>query len=210
MSFDLSIMEASRRACIEDCLSIERLALQLNGLARMDYDFLSHKARHLLAIGYNVGEHRLDSSYYDAICWLRKRDFPVSLRLLKESCPRKAGSPWDVCSPPAGGEPVLLSWGGSMFEYLMPLLVMPTYEDTLLDRTCKAAVDGQIEYGRKPGAPWGISPLGYNAIDVHLNYQYRSFGVPGMGSNARRLAEDLVIAPYASALALRSRPRRHV
>ena len=92
-----------------------------------------------------------------------------------------------------------------MFEYLMPLLVMPTYENTLLDQTYKAAVERQIEYGRQRGVPWGISESGYNTIDVHLNYQYRAFGVPGLGLK-RGLAEDLVIAPYASALALMVAP----
>ena len=92
-----------------------------------------------------------------------------------------------------------------MFEYLMPLLVMPTYENTLLDQTCKAAVKRQIEYGKQRGVPWGISESGYNAIDVHLNYQYRAFGVPGLGLK-RGLAEDLVIAPYASAMALMVAP----
>ena len=103
------------------------------------------------------------------------------------------------------GEPILLSWGGSMFEYLMPLLVMPTYENTLLDQTYKAAVAGQIEYGKKRGVPWGISESGYNMIDGRLNYQYRAFGVPGLGLQ-RGLSEDLVIAPYASALALMVAP----
>ena len=92
-----------------------------------------------------------------------------------------------------------------MFEYLMPLLVMPTYDNTLLDQTYKAAVEWQIEYGRKRGVPWGISESGYNTVDVHLNYQYRAFGVPGLGLK-RGLAEDLVIAPYASALALMVAP----
>lgn len=88
-----------------------------------------------------------------------------------------------------------------MFEYLMPLLVMPTYENTLLDRTCRAAVQRQIEYGQLRGVPWGISESGYNRTDAHLNYQYRAFGVPGLGVK-RGLAEDLVIAPYASSMAL--------
>src|SRR6185436_2910443 len=105
----------------------------------------------------------------------------------------------------AAGGPVLISWSGSMFEYLMPLLVMPTFDNTLLDQTCKAAVERQIEYGRKRGVPWGISESGYNGIDVHLNYQYRAFGVPGLGLK-RGLAEDLVVAPYASALALMVTP----
>ncbi|MFS6641896.1 hypothetical protein WHK13_14305, partial [Staphylococcus aureus] len=75
-----------------------------------------------------------------------------------------------------GGEPVLLSWSGSMFEYLMPMLVMPSYESTLLDQTCRAAVARQIEYGRQLGLPWGVSESGYNTMDAHFNYQYRAFG----------------------------------
>ena len=100
----------------------------------------------------------------------------------------------------AAGEPALLSWSGSMFEYLMPLLVMPTYENTLLDRTCRAAVHRQIAYGRECGVPWGMSESGYNMLDAALNYQYRAFGVPGLGLK-RGLATELVIAPYATALA---------
>ena len=92
-----------------------------------------------------------------------------------------------------------------MFEYLMPLLVMPTYENTLLDQTYRAAVRRQIEYGAQRGVPWGISESGYNAVDAGLNYQYRAFGVPGLGLK-RGLAEDLVVAPYASALALMVAP----
>ena len=93
-----------------------------------------------------------------------------------------------------------------MFEYLMPLLVMPNYENTLLDQTCKGAVRQQIEYGRLRGVPWGVSESGYNRTDIHLNYQYRAFGVPGLGLK-RGLAEDLVIAPYATAMALMVAPR---
>src|SRR5438874_12731994 len=92
-----------------------------------------------------------------------------------------------------------------MFEYLMPLLVMPTYENTLLDQTYRAAVERQIEYGRQRSVPWGMSESGYNTVDVHLNYQYRAFGVPGLGLK-RGLGEDLVVAPYASALALMIAP----
>jgi len=92
-----------------------------------------------------------------------------------------------------------------MFEYLMPVLVMPTYENTLLDQTCQAAVERQIEYGKKHGVAWGISESGYNTIDASSNYQYRAFGVPGLGFK-RGLTEDLVIAPYASALALMVAP----
>jgi hypothetical protein len=94
-----------------------------------------------------------------------------------------------------------------MFEYLMPLLVMPTYANTLLDQTCKAAIVRQIEYGRQRAVPWGISESGYNSFDVGLNYQYRAFGVPGLGLK-RGLVDDLVVAPYASALSLLLMPEK--
>ena len=99
----------------------------------------------------------------------------------------------------------MLSWGGTMFEYLMPQLIMPTYENTLLNQTYRAIVRRQIEYGGQRDVPWGISESGYNMTDVNLIYQYRAFGAPGLGFK-RGLIEDLVIAPYASALALMVEP----
>lgn len=93
-----------------------------------------------------------------------------------------------------------------MFEYLMPQLIMPSYPNTLLEQTCKAAVSRQIEYGRQRAVPWGISESCYNLTDMHQVYQYRAFGVPGLGFK-RGLGEDLVIAPYASALALTVLPK---
>ncbi len=198
------IREASRRAGAR-IAAVERLALQSNELARMEYDFLFDKARHLLAIGYNVGERRQDSSYYDLLA--SEARFSSFVAIAQGELPQDNWFALGRLLTTTGGEPILLSWSGSMFEYLMPLLVMPTYENTLLDQTCKAAVASQIEYGRKCGVPWGISECGYNAIDVQLNYQYRAFGVPGLGLK-RGLAEDLVIAPYASALALMVAPEK--
>ena len=202
MNFNGLITEASRRAGAR-IAAIERLALQSGELARMEYDFLFDEARHLLAIGYNVSERRRDSSYYDLLA--SEARFSSFVAIAQGQLPQESWFALGRLLTTAGGEPILLSWSGSMFEYLMPLLVMPTYEHTLLDQTCKAAVARQIEYGRKRGVPWGISECGYNAIDVHLNYQYRAFGVPGLGLK-RGLAEDLVIAPYASALALMVAP----
>ena len=83
----------------------------------------------------------------------------------------------------------------------MPMLVMPSYENTLLDETMQGAVERQIQYGRQRGVPWGMSESGYNVTDAQLNYQYRAFGVPGLGLK-RGLAEDLVVAPYATVMAL--------
>ncbi len=196
------ITEASRRAA-ERIAAIEKLALQSGELSRMDYDFLFDPTRHLLAIGYNVAERRRDASFYDLLA--SEARLSCFVAIAQGQLPQESWFALGRLLTTAGGEPILLSWSGSMFEYLMPLLVMPTYEHTLLDQTYKAAVDRQIEYGRKRGVPWGISESGYNTVDVHLNYQYRAFGVPGLGLK-RGLADDLVIAPYASALALMVAP----
>ncbi len=196
------VTEASQRARTR-MAAIKGLALLSDVLARMEYGFLFDESRHLLAIGYNVGERRRDASYYDLLA--SEARFSSFVAIAQGQVPQENWFALGRLLTTAGGEPILLSWSGSMFEYLMPLLVMPTYEHTLLDQTCKAAVARQIEYGKKRDLPWGISECGYNAIDVHLNYQYRAFGVPGLGLK-RGLAEDLVIAPYASALALMVAP----
>lgn len=105
----------------------------------------------------------------------------------------------------AGKDPVLISWSGSMFEYLMPLLIAPVYEDTLLDQTHKGAVKRQIEYGQRRNLPWGLSESCYNMVHANMDYMYRAFGVPGLGLK-RGLADDYVVAPYASMMALMIEP----
>jgi cyclic beta-1,2-glucan synthetase len=183
--------------------TIESLAGECGELAAMQYDFLYNKTRHLLAIGYSISERRRDTSYYDLLA--SEARLCSFVAIAQGQLPQESWFALGRLLTTSGGEAILLSWSGSMFEYLMPLLVMPTYENTLLDQTYKAAVERQIEYGNKRGVPWGISESGYNTIDAHLNYQYRAFGVPGLGLK-RGLAEDLVIAPYASALALMVAP----
>jgi cyclic beta-1,2-glucan synthetase len=197
-----AIKEASIRAR-ERIVVIEDLASQSGELARIDYDFLYDKTRHLLAIGYNLSEKRRDASYYDLLASEARLSSFVGIA--QGLLPQESWFALGRLLTTAAGEPILLSWSGSMFEYLMPLLVMPTYEQTLLDETYKAAVARQIEYGKKRGVPWGVSESGYNTIDGHLNYQYSAFGVPGLGLK-RGLAGDLVVAPYASALALMVAP----
>ena len=183
--------------------AIKELCLQCEALASMEWGFLFDRTRHLFSIGYHVDEHRRDSGYYDLLA--SEARFSNFVAIAQGQLPQDSWFALGRLLTTAGGEPVLLSWSGSMFEYLMPLLVMPNYEHTLLDQTFKVAVARQIEYGRKRGVPWGISECGYNAIDAHFNYQYRAFGVPGLGLK-RGLSEDLVIAPYASALALMVAP----
>jgi cyclic beta-1,2-glucan synthetase len=183
---------------------IGSLALQCGQLADAEYAFLFDKTRRLLAIGYNVEASRRDESFYDLLA--SEARLCCFVAIAQGQLPQESWFALGRLLAGVGGEPILISWSGSMFEYLMPLLIMPTYENTLLDRTCKTAVKRQIEYGKMRGVPWGISESGYNTIDVHLNYQYRAFGVPGLGLK-RGLAEDLVIAPYASALALMVAPQ---
>jgi cyclic beta-1,2-glucan synthetase len=194
----LDLPEASDRAR-ERISAIERLSLQCGEFARVEYDFLYDKGRHLLSIGYNVSERRRDSGYYDLLA--SEARLCTFVAIAQGQLPQESWFALGRLLTAAGGEPILLSWSGSMFEYLMPLLVMPMYENTLIDQTCKAAVGRQIDYGKKRNVPWGMSESGYNMVDVRLNYQYRAFGVPGLGLK-RGLASDLVVAPYASALAL--------
>lgn len=186
-------------AAREHLAVLERLVFQAGEMAKMEYGFLFNPAQRQLAIGYNVGEQRRDASYYDLLA--SEARFTNFVAIAQGQLPQESWFALGRMLTAHDGETALLSWSGSMFEYLMPLLVMPTFENTLLDQTCKAAVNRQIAYGRERGVPWGISESGYNAVDVQFNYQYRAFGVPGLGLK-RGLGEDLVIAPYASALAL--------
>ncbi len=183
--------------------AIHRLAKLAGELAEMDYRFLYDRATRLLCIGYHVDERRLDPSYYDLLA--SEVRLGVFVAIAQGQIPQESWFALGRVLTSAGGEPILLSWSGSMFEYLMPQLVMPTYDDTLLDQTARAAVARHIQYGRQCGLPWGISEAGYNTVDLQLNYQYRAFGVPGLGLK-RGLADDLVVAPYATALALMVAP----
>jgi Cellobiose phosphorylase len=197
-----SLIEATTRARARIGV-IEDLARESGEFARMEYDFLYDEARHLFAIGFNVGENRRDASYYDLLA--SEARLSTFVAIAQGHVRQESWFALGRLLTTAAGEPILLSWSGSMFEYLMPLLVMPTYENTLLDETYKAAVARQIEYGKTRGVPWGVSESGCYTIDGQLNYQYSAFGVPGLGLK-RGLAGDLVVAPYASTLALMVAP----
>jgi cyclic beta-1,2-glucan synthetase len=183
----------------------EDLARQCDELANMEWDFLYDKSSHLFTIGYNVQEHRIDSSYYDLLA--SEVRLCIFVCIAQGKLPEESWFALGRLLTNVDGGSILLSWSGSMFEYLMPLLVMPTYENTLLDQTYKGAVEWQIRYGKKTGRPWGISESGYNMINAGFNYQYRAFGAPGLGLK-RGLEEDTVIAPYASAMALMVAPEK--
>ncbi len=199
---DRRIELGSERARVR-IAALRQRARQAGELAEMEYGFLYDKAARLLAIGYNVDERRRDSSYYDLLA--SEARLTVFVAIAQGQLPQESWFALGRLLTRSGGEPILLSWSGSMFEYLMPQLVMPNYDHTLLDQTMRSAVARQIEYGQQRGLPWGMSESGYNAVDVQLNYQYRAFGVPGLGLK-RGLAEDLVVAPYATVMALMVAP----
>jgi cyclic beta-1,2-glucan synthetase len=182
---------------------LEQAAHQCQELADMDFSFLFDKSRDLFAIGYNVADNRLDNSFYDLLASEARLGSFVAIA--QDQLGQEHWFALGRLLTKAGGATALVSWSGSMFEYLMPLIVMPTYGNTLLDETYRAVVRRQIDYGRQRGVPWGMSESGFNTVDGHLNYQYRAFGVPGLGLK-RGLAEDVVVAPYAGALALMVAP----
>nr|WP_320050490.1 glucoamylase family protein [uncultured Desulfuromonas sp.] len=184
--------------------TIDSLIARCGRLAEMDFAFLYESSRGLLCIGYDVGERRRDPACYDLLA--SEARLASFLLIAKGQVPQTHWFSLGRLLTSRGGAISLISWSGSMFEYLMPQLIMPSYPNTLLEQTCKAAVARQIEYGRQRAVPWGISESCYNATDLHQVYQYRAFGVPGLGFK-RGLGDDLVIAPYASALALTVLPK---
>jgi cellobiose phosphorylase len=196
----VALSQAAARAA-QRIDTLRALAHRCERLADLDYDFLYDRNRRLLSIGFNVHDNRLDASFYDLLASEARLTSFVAIAGGKLPQEHWFSLGRQVTASSTGGRPVLLSWSGSMFEYLMPLLVMPTYERTLLDETYRGVVTRQMAYGAERGVPWGISESGYNKTDAQLNYQYRAFGVPGLGFK-RGLRDDLVVAPYATVMAL--------
>ena len=178
---------------------LESMITRLDSLFRdMDFSFLYDNERQLFSLGYAVAEGTLDPSYYDMLASEARLSSFVAIA--KRDVPSKHWFHLGRRVTRAAHGTVLLSWSGSMFEYLMPSLVTFTPRYSLLDQTCRLVVKRQIEYGKQRGVPWGVSESAFNARDLALTYQYSAFGVPGLGMK-RGLGEDLVIAPYATALA---------
>jgi len=196
-------LAVGRMRAVERMAELRQLAARSRAFADLDYEFLYDRKRQLLAIGYDVQDHRLDASFYDLLA--SEARLASYVAIAQGKLPQEHWFNLGRLLTTTSGRPALLSWSGSMFEYLMPLLVMPDFEGTLLHATYRAAVERQRAYGREHSVPWGVSESGYNKTDAQLNYQYRAFGVPGLGFK-RGLADDLVIAPYASVMALMVEP----
>ncbi len=165
----------------------------------MDFRFLYHYKRRVFHIGFNLVTGQLDLNYYDLLA--SEARIASILAIAKGDVPQ---SHWLHLGRPVTrveNSYVLLSWSGTMFEYLMPSLFLRSYPGTLLAESTQGAVLHQIAYGKAKGVPWGISESGFYRFDTNQNYQYRAFGVPGLGFK-RGLGDDLVIAPYASLIAV--------
>jgi cyclic beta-1,2-glucan synthetase len=173
----------------------------------MNMRFLYDAERRLFLIGYSVSEGRLDSAYYDLLASEARLGSFVAIARGDISFEH-----WFSMSRPYGAigrRRVLLSWTGTMFEYLMPLILQRSYGNSLLDKAAEEAVAVQIAYGRKHRVPWGISESAFGDLDINKTYQYRAFGVPELGLK-RGLEEKVVIAPYATLLAVNVAPKETV
>ena len=164
----------------------------------MDFSFLINQSRQLLSIGFAADTGKLDESCYDLLA--SEARLASFVAIAKGDLPTKHWFKLGRTLLPVGGSPILISWSGSMFEYLMPALVSSSPWNSLLGSTCRAVVREQIRHGQKNRTPWGVSESAYNARDVEFTYQYSNFGVPELGLK-RGLAGNLVIAPYATGLA---------
>jgi cyclic beta-1,2-glucan synthetase len=192
-------LDASQRAETDLGHRLSDLALRAEAMVQaMDFQFLLDRSRKIFSIGYRVADNMLDPGYYDLLA--SEARLASFVAIAKGDVSPRHWFRLGRALTPVGRGAVLVSWSGSMFEYLMPLLVMRQPAHSLLDLTCRLVVGHQIRYGADRKVPWGVSESAYNVRDVQLTYQYSDFGVPGLGFK-RGLGEDVVVAPYATALA---------
>ena len=196
-----ALVEALERSARAARLLDRRIAIQ-SELAHkmayeMEFDFLLDPTRQLLSLGYRANEGTLDSNCYDLLA--SEARLASFIAIAKGDVPARHWFRLGRALTPVDFGSALVSWSGSMFEYLMPSLVMRAPAGSVLDQSARLVVRRQIGYGVDLGVPWGVSESAYNARDLEFTYQYSNFGVPGLGLQ-RGLGENVVIAPYATAL----------
>ncbi|PWK59057.1 cyclic beta-1,2-glucan synthetase [Silicimonas algicola] len=205
---DLAFWCAAARECIAghladaDGAAGSRLA-EVEDVARtlamdMDFAFMLDPDKQLLSIGFSVSSNTRDPNCYDLLA--SEARLASLFAIAKDDAPTRHWFRLGRAATPVGSGSALISWSGSMFEYLMPSLVMRAPVGSLLEQTNRLIVERQKAYGAAHGMPWGVSESGYNARDLEMTYQYSNFGVPGLGLK-RGLNENRVIAPYATGLA---------
>ena len=181
--------------------SLARLCERL--VDEVDFAFLFDGELKVLTIGYNVSDSHRDESFYDLLA--SEARLASFIAIATGDVPQEHWFRLGRQLTSGNGRQALISWSATMFEYLMPLLIMRNYDRTLLAETYRTVVARQIAYGHEHAVPWGVSESAYSARDLDLTYQYAPFGVPGMGLK-RGLSENLVVAPYATLLAAMLEP----
>lgn len=194
------LLQNSKKEITSRVNGIESLQNRLNNIVTAtDFSILYDKKRQLFSIGYDVDKDTIGNCYYDLLASEARQASFVSIAKgdVEQKHWFKLGRAMSLMGKTKG----LVSWSGTMFEYLMPLLIMKNYPNTLLNETYAAVIDGQKRYGKERRVPWGISESAFYNFDMNMNYQYKAFGVPGIGLK-RGLVNELVISPYSSVMAL--------
>jgi cyclic beta-1,2-glucan synthetase len=196
----IRISLANARRLIESLRNLAEVSASL--AASTDFAFLCHPQRKILSIGYNVRAQRREEACYDLLA--SEARAATFVAIAKGELRQEGWFRLGRAHTRHAGQRVLLSWSGTMFEYLMPSLWMRTYPGTLLAHSQNAAVKCQQEFGRRRRRPWGISEAGYNEKDSAGRYQYQAFGIPYLALNPESSGD--VVAPYATFLALEADP----
>jgi hypothetical protein len=205
---EISMLSEKLRALLPETIqrlnalnsSLEAIASEAFQLAdQMDFAFLLDPGRQLLSIGYEVAAQKLHKATYDMLA--SEARIATFLAVAKGDIPQQSWFKLARTQTLAFDRPVLLSWTGTMFEYLMPSLWMRGYPDTLVARTLRAAVEIQREFGRRNRIPWGVSEAGYAQQDPAGHYHYQAFGIPAMALKWDATAGP-VVSPYSTFLAL--------
>jgi len=202
-TLEAAILEASLtlKATADNISSMDSQLKKL--ILEMDFSFLYDEGRALFTIGFNAEHARKDLSFYDLLA--SEARLLSFLAVARGEVPQKHWFSLGRSLTTSAGGKALVSWSGTMFEYLMPFIVMRDFPTTILGRTGRAIVGAQIHYAKRQKVPWGISESAYSGVDFEKTYQYHAFGVPGLGLK-RGLSEDLVISPYSTFLALSFAP----
>lgn len=201
-----SQMEKAKSEACSRLMKLNSLVVTCSNLAEQEYEFLYKPSASMLSIGYKVEEDCLDTECYDMLA--SEARLATYVGICQNKLPVKS---WFSLGRPLikkNNKSILLSANGTMFEYLMPNLVMPVFQHTILQYANCAAVNEQIEYARKEGIPWGTSESCYGLFDENLNYQYRVFGIPPLSLKHQHVIGDRVVSPYATALALLADPEK--
>ena len=175
-----------------------------NLIENTDFSQLYLKEQQIFSIGFNIEENKLTNSYYDLLASEARQASLIAIA--KKDIPAKHWNSLSRTLTTLGKYKGLISWSGTSFEYLMPNINIPKYKGSLLDESCKFMVKSQMEYAKKLQIPWGISEAAFNLKDLHSNYQYKAFGIPWLGLK-RGLADEMVVAPYGSVLAITDYPK---